>query len=92
MNFRVLVAGWSNPRSVSVKPESVTFEVALHGHCRTCDSRIALVQSRVNGDDSLSYSGGSVYMTTSRPEDLIEDKASIAEFLSKKLCLPIRPL
>ncbi len=90
MTFMVRVAGWSNPRYVSLNREDITFEVGLHGHCNTCDGRIDSVSRRRAG--RMSVSGGSVFVTLPKPEGLAEDRASVAKHIGNTLGLTVSPL
>ena len=88
--FMVRVAGWSNPRYVSLNREGVTLEVGLHGHCHTCDRRIDFVSRSRAG--RVFVSGGSVFVTLPKPEGLAEDHASVAVHISNTLGLTVSPL
>lgn len=48
--FRVRVAGWSNPRTVIQRPNgTLALEIALgHNHCPTCSDRVRYVNSELS--------------------------------------------
>jgi hypothetical protein len=88
--YRVRVAGWSNPRTVIEDNGKVAMEISLsHNHCPTCASRVRYVTKQLaarNIPHAWQYPGRSEsFVVVATPTD----GTPVREYLSRLLNLEI---
>lgn len=92
LDFWVRIGLWANARRVSLTNGFVQLEVARMAcrHCPTCCARVDYVNSRVNGEGQWARVGNGLALLIPYPKGSDQTEVEVAEFLQKKLQLPVR--